>query len=142
MAAHPTVRKTSTQKIREYRAAIRDHKRALKELTPRVPRESASAAPARTPIATFSVMLQLPDDPRFSIPGMTLPPMYGPAATGLQRRDEAIALAKRTLEEKGRHVRVYVDGRNYDTADFGPRPVGYKPRSLTAKILPGVPMAR
>jgi hypothetical protein len=126
MVAHPTVRKTGTQKIREYRAEIRYHKRALKELT----------APARTPAATFSVMLQLPDDPRFSIPGM----MYGPAATGLQR-DEALALAKKTQGETGRHVRVYVDGRNYDTADFGPRPVGYSPRSLTAKILPGVSRA-
>jgi hypothetical protein len=86
-------------------------------------------------------MLLLPDDPRFMIPGMKLPPMYGPAAAGIQR-DEAVSLAKKIQGETGRHVRIYVDGRNYDTADFGPRPVGYQPRSLTAKILPGVPMAR
>ena len=101
----------------------------------------ASTAPARTSGASFSVMLQLPDDPTFSIPGMTLPPMYSPVKTGLQWA-EAVVLAKRTQEETGRHVRVYVEGRNYDTAEFGPRPVGYKPRSLTAKLLPGVPMAR
>jgi hypothetical protein len=105
------------------------------------PRRARPASKLVASAATFSVMLQLPDDPRFSIPGMTLPPMYGPAATGLQR-DEAVVIAKRTQEDTGRHVRVYVDGRNYDTADFGPRPVGYKPRSITAKILPGVPMAR
>lgn len=107
-----------------------------------ISRAAPSKAKKSVPAATFSVMVQLPDDPRFKIPGMTLPPMYESVAISLADREEALALARKTQRETGRHARVYVDGRNYDTVDFGKRPTGYQPRSMTAKLVPGIPIAR
>jgi len=99
-------------------------------------------------MATFSIMIELPDPP---VPGR---PLYGYAeiargagitserATGMTDRDSALAVARNVATTSGRHVRVYVDGCNYDTADFGPRPSGYSPRSaVSCRLQRGIPCA-
>ena len=84
-------------------------------------------------MTTFSVAVVSAE-----IEGLTL---YDVIASGLDR-DRAIEIAVREHATNGRHVRVVVDGRYYDTADYGTRPSGYTPRSRLAKLVPGVPVSR
>jgi hypothetical protein len=101
-------------------------------------------------MATFSIMVSMPPLPEFQ----HFPLCYMPhaidrgkgiepeRAQGMTDRDVAMQLAQSVASETGRHVRVYVDGCNYDTAEYGPRPVGYKPRSaVSCRPQKGVPLA-
>lgn len=100
---------------------------------------------------TFSIMVAMPPLPEFP----HFPPCYMPhaidrgagvapeMAQGMTDRDAACRLAAVVADVVGRHVRVYVDGCNYDTAEFGPAHPDYKPRSAVGyKPQRGAPLAK
>lgn len=85
----------------------------------------------------FTVTVQTEHEP---IPGF---PLYGIVnhAREITDRAEACRIAEGVARTTGLHVRVCVVGRDYDTADYGPRPKNYQPRSCTARLARGVPVS-
>lgn len=97
-----------------------------------------SDKPATVPAVRFQLIVSVAQPNGIGFGSQPGAPVYSEI---LRTTDVEEAKARAMSEHRltGRHTRVAVAVRAYDTADYGERPPGYRPVSRTARIARGLP---